>query len=150
MQLAGTFIPVAEITSASQIWGINTNNHKPNRKCLSTFLQKHSLINLAFLQKHSLINYLRMEAYHQLKNFYFLKGFTLLFIHFVQKHSFTEFKNFFCLNSCLTALCFCWHIKKGCRFIWRCTVFCRKVYTELWSSQGKCLLQAISSLSNTQ
>ena len=99
MQLAGTFIPVAEITSASQIWDINTNNHKPNRKSLSTFLQEHSLINLAFLQKHSLINYLRMETYHQLKNFYFLKSFTLLFIHFVQKHSFTEFKNFFCLNS---------------------------------------------------
>ena len=30
---------------------------------------------------------------------YFLKGFTLLFIHFVQKHSLTEIKNFLSLNS---------------------------------------------------
>ena len=45
MQLAGKFIPVAEITSASQISNINTNNHKPEQEMFinistKTFINK--------------------------------------------------------------------------------------------------------------
>ena len=45
MQLAGKFILVAEITSASQISDINTNNHKPEQEMFinistKTFINK--------------------------------------------------------------------------------------------------------------
>ena len=44
MQLAGKFIPVAEITSASQVSHINTNNHIPEQE-MFTDISTKTLIN---------------------------------------------------------------------------------------------------------
>ena len=79
MQLAGTFVPILEIRSGSQVSDINTYNHKPGQE-----------IFIGVSTKHSLISYLRRETYHQLKS----KSFTMLFIHFILKHSLTQFKKF--------------------------------------------------------
>ena len=96
MQLAGKFIPVAEITSASQISDINTNNHKPEQEMFINISTK-TLIKKLFQDGD-------ISPYHQLKNFYFLKCFTLLFVYFVQKHSLTGFKNLLCLNNSVSTL----------------------------------------------
>ena len=83
MQLAGKFIPVAEIRSTSQGSDINTNNKKPEQEIFIGISTK-TLINKLFEE----------GDISPAEN----KSLTLLFIYFILKHSLTQFKNFLFIN----------------------------------------------------
>ena len=68
IQLAGKFMPVAEIRSASQVLDINTNNHRPEQE-----------IFIGISTKTLIYKLFEEETYHQL----ITESFTLLFIHFI-------------------------------------------------------------------
>ena len=83
MQLAGKFIPVAEIRSTTQGSDINTNNKKPEQEIFIGISTK-TLINKLFEE----------GDISPAEN----KSLTLLFIYFILKHSLTQFKNFLLIN----------------------------------------------------
>ena len=68
VQLAGKFMPVAEIRSASQVLDINTNNYRPEQE-----------IFIGISTKTLIYKLFEEETYHQL----ITESFTLLFIHFI-------------------------------------------------------------------